>query len=190
MMAEDEAVQTLRDVEAVRERTRMAVMWGWLPFLVFGAATLGSTPFTLMDDSYAVGVYWLIIGPLALAVTFVGYRRMEMRRGVVELNESIYLLVIAVMLVGGLAIGFLADDGIASQVGPLLPVGVGLLVLGVIDGSTLLPAAGLLILGLGGALAVIAPEAADTWAAAGEGLVLIAAGLIARAQSRDVSARS
>jgi hypothetical protein len=188
-MAEDEALQTLQEVEAVRIRARMAVMWGWLPLLAFGIAALASTPFTQVEG-WAITIYWLLAGPIAMAVTLVGYRRMEMRRGVVERRESLYLLTIAAMFAVALAIGLFADDGIASQVGPIFPVGIGLLFLGVIDGSTLLPAAGALIIGLGIALAVVAPAGADAWAAACEGVVLVATGLIARSQSRALEVGS
>jgi hypothetical protein len=181
-MADDDALQTLREVEAVRERTRLAVHWAWLPFLVFGLATLGSTPFTPIEDSYAVGIYWLIAGPLGIAVTVVGYRRMEIHRGVIERRESLYLLVIAAMFAASMAIGWFAADTIASEVGPMFPVGIGLLVLGVVDRHTLLLAAGGLIVGIGAALIVIAPETADAWAAASSGIVLIAAGLIERSE--------
>jgi hypothetical protein len=61
-------------------------------------------------------------------------------------------------------------------------VGIGLLVLGVVDRHTLLLAAGGLIVGIGAALIVIAPETADAWAAASSGIVLIAAGLIERSE--------
>jgi hypothetical protein len=179
-VADDQALQTLKDVEAIRVRTRQAVEWGWLPFVAFGVATLVSAPFTQVDDGYTIAVYWLVAAPMATAVTLVGYRRMEMRRGVVERYERVYVLLIAAMLAAALAIGFLADDGLASQVGPVFPVGIGLLAIAVIDSSPFIAATGALILALGVVLAVTAPANADTWAMATEGIVLIGAGLVTR----------
>jgi hypothetical protein len=183
-MHDEQALQTLRGVAAVRERTREAVVWGWLPFLAFGIATLASAPLTRIDDGEAVGPYWLIAAPLALAVTLLGYRRMELRRGVVERHERLYAGLIAAMLVTALAIGSLAGDGLASEVGPLFPIGIGLLVISAIDRSGLVAAAGTLILVLGVVLAVVAPANADTWATVGEGVVLVGAGVLARGHQR------
>jgi hypothetical protein len=178
-MASKEPLQTLEWLETIRGRTRQAVMWGWLPFLVFGIATLVSVPLTPID-SYAIVVYWLIAGPLALAVTLLGYRRMELRRGLMERNERLYAVLIASMLVAALAIGFFADDDLASQVGPVFPIGVGLLVIAAIDRSAYVAAVGALIVGLGVALLLIAPAHADTWAAVGEGIILVGASFPAR----------
>ena len=127
-MENKEALQTVEWLEAIRGRTRQAVMWGWLPFLVFGIATLVSVPLTPID-SYAIVVYWLIAGPAAIAVTLLGYRRMELRSGLVERNERLYAVLIALMFVASMAIGFFADDALVSQVGPVFPIGIGLLVI-------------------------------------------------------------
>jgi hypothetical protein len=183
-MNDEQALQTLRGVEALRERTRKALVWGWLPFLAFGIATLASAPLTQINDGHALGTYWLIAGPLALAVTLLGYRRLEIRRGVFERNERFYTGLIAAMVVAALAIGFLVDDGIASEVGPLFPIGLGLLVISAVDRSGPVAAAGALIVGLGVALAVVAPVNADTWAAVGEGIVLTGTGLLALGHER------
>jgi hypothetical protein len=184
-MTEKETLQTFRGLEQVRDRTRTALLWGWLPFLVFGTATLVSAPISQVNDGEALGVYWLVAGPLALAVTLLGYRRMEIRSGVVERNEALYAGLIAAILVSAMAIGFLADDGIASEVGPLVPVGIGMLAISAVDRSRLVAVAGALILVLAFALAVAGPANAGTWAAAGEGALLIGAGLIARRPARQ-----
>lgn len=178
-MANSEPVQTLEWLETIRGRTREAVLWGWLPFLVFGIATLVSAPLTPID-SYAIVIYWLIAGPLALGVTWLGYRRIELRRGVVERHERVYPVLMAAMFLAAIAIGFVADDGLASQVGPVFPVGIGLLLVAAIDSSRFVATVGALILGLGIALLVIAPAHADTWATVGEGIILIGASFAAR----------
>jgi hypothetical protein len=183
-MADEQALQTLRRIEEVRGRTREAVVWGWLPFLAFGIAMLASVPFTQINEGHALRTYWLIAGPLALAVTLLGYRRMEIRRGILERNEPFYAGLIGAMLVAAIAIGFLAEGGIASEVGPLFPIGVGLLVISAVDRSGLVAMAGALIVGLGVALAVLAPANADTWAALGSGVVLVGAGVLARGRDR------
>jgi hypothetical protein len=175
----DAAAQTLHEVEMVRDRTRSSLVAGWIPFLVFGVATLLSAVFARVDDGQALGTYWLIAGPLGVAITLLGFRRLEVRTGVFDRNEYFYATVIVLMVGGATLIGFTAEN-LASDVGPLFPVGAGLLVIGAFDRSMLVTGTGALIVVLGLGLAVIGPAYADMWAAIGEGAILIAAGLMTR----------
>ena len=79
------------------------------------------------------------------------------------------------MFVAAMAIGFLADDRLLSEVGPVFPIAIGLLVVAAIDRSAYVAVVGALILALGVALLLIAPAHADTWAALGEGIILVGA---------------
>ena len=178
-MAEADAVRTLGEVERLRERTRDAVEWGWFPFLVFGAAVLLSAPFAWIDDGAALGYYWLIAGPVGVAVTLYAVRSMELRAGVLDRHEMVYAAVIAAMVAGAIIVGWTAE-GIWSDVGHMFPIGAGLLVIAAIDRSALVAWTGASIIGLGILLLITEPSHADGWVALGEGAILITAGLVAR----------
>ena len=178
-MAEADAAQTLGEVERLRERTRYAVEWGWFAFLVFGGAVLLSVPFALADDGSALGVYWLVAGPLGVAVTLYGIRSMEVQAGVLDRRELSYGIVIAAMVAVAIVIGWTAE-GIASEVGQAFPIGAGLLVIAAIDRSRLVAMTGASIVVLGIALLIAEPAHAKAWVALGEGIILIWAGLVAR----------
>jgi len=178
-MRDEQAQEMLREVERARARTLAAMDWGWLPFLVFGTVTLVSAVFYQIHDGRPLGTYWLIAGPLALVVTLVGGRRLEVSHGVVDRNEWFYASVIAGMLLVGIAIGYTGDT-LASEVGWLFPIGIGLLMIAAFDRSTLVATAGGLIVALGLALLALGPADAYTWAAVGAGVILIGAGLAAR----------
>lgn len=179
-MSQAEAAETLRVVERARERTWATLDRGWIGFLVFGLASLLSVPFTRIDDGNLLGLYWLIAGPLALLVTWLGFRRIEIRSGVFDRHEYFYAVVMALMVGGATLVGY-AGDGVVSQAGTLVPIGAGLVAIGVFDRSALLVATGGAIGVLALGLMVVSPAHADTWAAAGLGAVFVAAGLVARA---------
>jgi hypothetical protein len=178
-MAEADAVRTLGEVERLRERTRYAVEWGWIPFLIFGGAVLLSVPFALVDDGSALGVYWLFAGPLGVLATLYAVRSLEVRTGIFERNEYVYAFVIAAMVAAAVAVGRTAE-GIGSEVGHTFPIGIGLLVIAAIDRSALVALTGAAILALGAALLIAEPASAQAWVALGEGLILVAAGLAVR----------
>ncbi len=186
-MSRAEAAETLRVVERARERTWASLDRGWIGFLVFGVASLLSVPFTRIDDGHLLGSYWLIAGPLALFVTWLGFRRIEVRSGVFDRHEYFYAVVMALILGGAILVGY-TGDGVISQAGTLVPIGAGLLAIGVFDRSKLLLATGGAIVALAVGLMVVSPAHADTWAAAGLGAVFVAAGLVARAGRSDSAA--
>ena len=178
-MADASAARTLGEVEQLRERTRNAVEWGWIPFLIFGAVVLLSAAFTRVDDGQSLGVYWLIAGPAGVALTLYAVRAFEVRTGVLDRNEHVYAFVIAAMTAGAIAVGWSAD-GIGSDVGPLFPIGLGLLVIAAIDRSALVALTGLSMIAVAAALLIAEPAHADTWAALGQGAILVGAGLAVR----------
>jgi hypothetical protein len=182
-MAEADAVRTLGEVEKLRERTRDAVEWGWIPFLIFGGVVLLSVPFALIDDGSALGVYWLFAGPVGVLATLYAVRSLEVRTGIFERNEYAYALVIAAMVAAAVVIGWTAE-GIGSEVGHTFPIGAGLLVIAAIDRSALVALTGTAILALGAALLIAEPADAKAWVALGEGAILIAAGLAVRRSYR------
>ncbi len=170
----EQAIQMLNEVEALRERTRKSLRWGWAPFAVFGVANLLSAPFTQIGDGLALGIFWLFAGPIGCLVTMTLVRRLELRSGVFDRHERFYAVVIGGMVIAATVVGFSAR-GLASDVGPVFPIGVGLVVIAAFDRSRFMGAAGTAVIALGVALAVAAPANADTWAAIGEGLIFIAA---------------
>jgi hypothetical protein len=178
-IAETRAAHTLRDLERVRDQTQSSLTAGWIPFLVFGVATLVSAVFTRVDDGHALGTYWLVAGPLGVAITLLGFRRYELRRGVFDRNEHFYATVIVLMVGSATLIGFMTEN-LTSDVGPLFPIGAGLLLIGAFDRSLPIVSSGALIVALGLVLLAADPAHADTWAAIGEGLILIAAGIMIR----------
>lgn len=182
-MVDADTLRTLGEVERLRERTRYAVEWGWIPFLIFGAVVLLSVPFALIDDGSALGIYWLFAGPLGVVATLYAIRSLEVRTGVFERNEYLYAVVIAAMVAGATLVGWTAE-GIGSEVGHTFPIGAGLLVIAVIDRSALVAWTGAAIIALGAVLLTAEPANARAWVALGEGAILIAAGLIVRRSYR------
>ncbi len=178
-MAEADVVRTLGEVERLRERTRYAIEWGWIPFLIFGGLVLLSVPFALIGDGSALGIYWLFAGPAGVLATLYAVRSLEIRTGIFERNEYAYASVIAAMVAGAIVVGWTAD-GIGSEVGHTFPIGIGLLVIAAMDRSALVALTGAAILALGAALLITEPANAKAWVALGEGLILVAVGLAAR----------
>lgn len=175
----NEAVQILDEVEKIRDHTRASLEWGWLAFFVFGAATLLSAAFTRIDDGDTLGLYWLVAGPVACLLLLAAVRHVEVETGVFDRNERAYVVVIGGMVALAIAAGY-GLNGLSSDVGPLFPIGAGLLVIAAIDRSRFVAVVGGLILALGALLAIAGPSHADTWAALGEGAILVGAGLLAR----------
>jgi hypothetical protein len=177
-MTEAETSRTLAELNRIRTRTSAELEFGWIPFLVFGLAVLGSGAVTLIDDEL-LGTYWLIAAPIATLITVVGVRRLELGTGVIDRNELFYAAVIVTMTAAAIVLGYSLDN-LASDVGPAFPIGLGLIVIGAFDRSALLLTAGGLILVWATAIAIAGPDNADTWIAFGEGLVLVGAGVTAR----------
>jgi hypothetical protein len=177
-MTEAETSRTLAELNRIRTRTSAELEFGWIPFLVFGLAVLGSGIFTLLDDEH-LGTYWLIAAPTAILITVAAVRRVELDTGVIDRNEAFYATVIVTMTAAAIVLGYSLEN-LASDVGPAFPIGLGLLIIGAFDRSALLLTAGALIVLWATAIAIAGPDDADTWIAFGEGLILIGAGVTAR----------
>jgi hypothetical protein len=177
-MTEAETSRTLAELKRIRTRTSAELEFGWIPFLVFGLAVLGSGIFTLLDDEH-LGTYWLIAAPTAILITVAAVRRVELDTGVIDRNEAFYATVIVTMTAAAIVLGYSLEN-LASDVGPAFPIGLGLLIIGAFDRSALLLTAGALIVLWATAIAIAGPDDADTWIAFGEGLILIGTGVTAR----------
>jgi hypothetical protein len=177
-MDEAKTSHTLTELARIRERTAVELEFGWIPFLVFGLAVLGSGAFTLVDDNN-LGTYWLIAAPIATLITIAGVRRLELSHGVVDRNELFYAAVIVTMTAAAIVLGYSLDN-LASDVAPAFPIGLGLLIIGAFDRSALVAGAGGLIVLWATVVAIAGPGNPDTWVAFGEGLILVGAGVMAR----------
>jgi hypothetical protein len=171
-----EAKGVLGTVEGVQSSTRAALKPSWLPYLVFGALTVASAPMTQVDDGAANGIYWLVAGPIGLAITWRYYRRHEIAIGALDRNEFLYAGIVAAMVLGAIAVGWLASDSF-SEAGWALPIGAGILTFGVLERGVIEVAAGSAVLAFAGAVIAIDPSEAVLISALGTGAILLAAGV-------------
>jgi hypothetical protein len=176
-----EAASTLQEVEGLTTRTRRVARASSIPFLVFGALTLGAIPFTQIGDSGADGFYWLVAGPLGGAITWHLAGRRGERIGLIDRKAYLYAAIIGAMVVGALLVGWAGGEGEFSEVGTVFPIAAGLVAIAFVSGSTLVGAAGIAIAAWGAAVLVTEPDELAAWAYAGEGAVLVIGGLVARA---------
>jgi hypothetical protein len=176
-----EAASTLHEIERLTERTRRSAYARSIPFLVFGVLTLGSVPFTQIGEDGSDGYYWLVAGPVGCLLAWHLFTRRGERIGVIDRNAYIYGAIIAAMVAGALAVGWLGSEHAFSEVGTLFPIAAGLVAIAFVSRSALVGVAGLTIAAWGAAVMVADPAELSAWAYAGEGAALIGAGLVARA---------
>jgi hypothetical protein len=174
-MDKEEARGTLGTISGIQRSTREAVRASWVPYLVFGALAVLSAPVTQIDDGAANGIYWLVAGPIGLAITWRYYRRHEISIGALDRNEYLNAAICAAMVVGATAVGWLTSDSF-SQAGWVLPIGAGLLAFGALERGVIEMAAGGAMLVFAGALIAIDPGEAVLIAALGTGAILLVAG--------------
>lgn len=175
------AATMLNEVERVRGTTRQSLNPGWLPYLVFGALTLLSAPFTQIGSGGSEGIYWLVAGPLGLAIAWRYYRAHELRVGLIDRQEYLLAGIVAAMVVGAILVGWFASDRI-SEVGWMFPIGAGLLAVGVLESSRPDAGVGIGMLVVAGLLVALEPAQPDTWAAVLGGAILLAGAVASRAR--------
>jgi len=179
-LSEVDAASTLTEVERLRGDTRAALAGSWYPFLLYGLASLLSAPLTLIWDGGAVGIYWAIAAPLAYWLTARHYRDHEREIGAEDRYGHAYAAIGAGIIVVAFLTGVLGQGDLLSFVGPGFGVALGLAAIAGLRMSLLIAVAA----GLDGALVLavtlVEPGAPGIWVAGGQGLVGIAAGLIAR----------
>jgi hypothetical protein len=120
MTSDEELVETLREVDEVRRRTRAAVHPAWFPMLLFGMLGLVSIPFGFIGSGLATGLFWLVAGPAGGVATSRYYRRRAMTLGAAVRSRAYFPLGLAIFVaawVSGLAT--------ASAAGPMLAVAAG-----------------------------------------------------------------
>lgn len=187
-MNETEPKVTLEGLEDLRLRTRRRAHPSWLPLLIFGVLSLGAVPFALGGDDGYDGFYWLAAGPLGGALTWILARRRGLEIGLEDRNFNAYAAIIAAMVAGALAIGWAGGEGAFSEAGTVYPIAIGLVAIAAIARSPLLAATGAALAAWGTGVLIADPEEVAAWTYAGEGAILIVAGLASLAGSRSSDA--
>jgi hypothetical protein len=166
------AASMLNEVERVRGATRENLDPGWMPYLVFGLLTMVSAAFTQIGDGGSEGLYWLVAGPVGLAITWLFYRAQELRVGVVDRREHLLAGIVAAMVLGAIAVGWLTGEPF-SEAGWMFSIGAGLLAIGVLEASA--PDVGVGIAMLVAAVAITATDPGEPamWAALLGGAILL-----------------
>ncbi len=148
------AAELLEEVRSVRLQTRSRLQSYWLALLVFGTLLLGSAPFFALLDGAAVGLYWLVAGPLGTIVVSRRSRRRRVETGVMRSPQPYSRLVVG-LFVACFALGTaggITNTDVLAEVGPPVAISCSYLVLAWIERSRLLGglavALGALALGL------------------------------------------
>jgi hypothetical protein len=188
-MNKTEPKVALDELEDLRTRARRTAHASWVPLFVFGVLTLGAVPFALLGDDGYDGFYWLVAGPLGGAVTWQLVQRRGSEIGIFDRRARIYAAIIAAMVAGALIIGWSGESAF-SEAGTLYPIAAGLLAIGAISRNLLIAAVGVAIASWGTAMLIAEPDEIAAWSYAGEGGVLLVAGIIALAQARPAAARA
>lgn len=179
-MVNSDAAQTLQQVERIRRSTRAVLDYPWVPFVVFGAITVGSAALTNVWDGAAVGVWWFVLGPAGLAITWRYYRGRELSVGFVDRREHLYTALLGAMFLVAFALGFAGGGDLLSDVGPTYAVGAGLLGVAAIDRSAIVACCGAAQLVLAFAVTITEPSHSGPLMALAGGGILVLTGLLIR----------
>jgi len=124
--------ETLRDIELIRTRTQQQLNHFWFPLMLFGGLSMVSAVVGAVYGGPAVGMFWLIFGPLGGAATGLYYHKRESRLGV-ETNPVPWIATAIGIMVGCFASGYgggVLDLPVLSTLGPLLSIAAGYLIFG------------------------------------------------------------
>jgi hypothetical protein len=169
---------TLESIEGLRDRTHRLAHPSWLPLFVFGLLVLGAVPFALAGDSGWDGYYWLAAGPLGgiIAWRLVAHRGVSI--GLIDRRAGTYAAIVAVMVAGALVVGWAGADSDFSNAGTAYPIAAGMAAIAVIARVAVIGAAAAGIAAWATAVLIADPAEIAAWTYAGEGAILIAAGLL------------
>jgi hypothetical protein len=189
---EDEAAQTLRDLEALKRSTRELLDGAWFPLLLWGALILGSAPFTQIGDGEPSGIYWALAAPAGLAATVWFFRSRELALGLAARNGPAYVALAVALTVAAFALGAAGEGGMLSAVGPAYALAAGLLGFALLARSPLTAVVGAAIAAVATAVLIADPAEPTLVSALGQAAVAIVAGLVAMARrgARRVGAGS
>ena len=116
----------LREVDAVRQRTRAVVHPAWFPMLLFGVFGLASAPFCAIGHGRGQALFWLVAGPVGGILTSRHHQRQAMATGA-GMRGGPYWAVAAGIFVAAWLAGS-ADSSRIRSAGPMLAVALGYLV--------------------------------------------------------------
>lgn len=179
---DDEAAQTLRDLEALKRSTRGLLDGAWFPLLLWGALILGSAPFTQIGDGEPSGIYWALAAPAGLAATAWFFRSRELALGLVARNGPAYVALAVALTLAAFVLGAAGDGGMLSAVGPAYALAAGLLGFALLGRSLLTAVVGVAIAAVATAVLIADPAEPALLSALGQGAVAIVAGLVALAR--------
>jgi len=175
----DDPAATLRQLDEVRRRTRVAVHPAWFPMLLFGALGLASVPFGFIGDGAGSGLFWLVASPAGGYATSRYYRNRASSVGAGVRGRAYTALGITIFVAAwgsGVVTG--------SAAGPMLAVAVGYLAFARLERSWPVAAVSV-VLGVAAVLvAVIDPAHGDVVLALVFGLAFTATGLLLRRRDR------
>jgi hypothetical protein len=138
-MRTEELMQTLREVEGARRRTRSDLRALWFPLLLFGGLILVSAPVSLADDPWSA-IYWAMVSPVGVAVTAAFYRRRGAQAGLVGAGWGYLATAVLLLLAAPLAAGVLSElvSGRAGVVAPWIAVSLAYLVFAWLERSVVI----------------------------------------------------
>jgi len=178
------ALQEFRDLQ---QHTRTQLRAFWFPLILFGGLSILSAPLAEMGEGQALGIFWLIAGPVGGGVTGLYFHRRELRVGAGR-NGLPYIITALGILVGTSAAGWFG--GVTgrerlSQYGPPLVVAVAYLVFARLEKSIALAALSSTWLVLTVTLTLTDPARGTGYLAAGFGISAISLGLYFRQQDQS-----
>lgn len=128
-MQPEQAARALRDIEALRDRTRSSLGNIWVMCVVFGIAMMGGAIVDHFFGGMATTGFWTLLGPLGGTLVASHYRRRDRRLGV-ETRVLPYLVTAIAMIVGtvgAVALGTALGSPKLAAVGALVVVAAGYL---------------------------------------------------------------
>lgn len=178
-MEATDPIGTLAAVDGVRRNTQNLFDAAWFPLLVWGSIVLASAPFTQLAGGDAVGYFWLIAAPIGVFVTFRFFRVRQIDLGLVARHKTTYIATSLSIAAGSMGLGIAGHGNLLSAAGPVFAVVAGLAVFAAIDRSALLAFSAVMLAAFGAVVVLAEPSRTTLWAAIGEGMILIATGLVA-----------
>ena len=180
-MQSTEAERVLRDVERVRRGTRRDLHSSSFPNLVIGGFFLVATACSAFAPSAALPIAcWAIGLPAAVALIVRHEARRERELGVESRGDAEFRI-FGATLVGIFAVRLLGD-GIVEQAAWAFPVALGWLAIAFVCREPLMAVAGLALATVANVVIALEPDSAGLWVQLALALLLIAVGLVARAQ--------
>lgn len=183
--------EILDEVARVRRETRTALQRMWFPLVLFGTLSCLSAVVSWRLGGVALGIFWMVAGPLGSVLTGLYYYRVERRVGV-EVPIGRWMIGVAVILVGAFASGILGgvlEVAMVSAIGPALSISLGYLIFARIERSVALAIVAIAPAALTVAMAAsgVSADRVATTLAAAYGIAFLVTGLILQRQELSPS---